>query len=127
VDDAADAFLRAGESGACNGEVFNVVDDDLPSSRKLLRLYKRNVKRFKSLYVPKSVSYLLCYMWERYSGWSEGQVPLAFNRKSWHTFWKTTSYSNQKLKTRVGWSQIVPTKEALRRYFEACRMGGVNA
>jgi UDP-glucose 4-epimerase len=28
VDDAADAFLRAGESDACNGEVFNVGGDE---------------------------------------------------------------------------------------------------
>jgi nucleoside-diphosphate-sugar epimerase len=127
VDNCAEAIVLAGLTPGVDGEVFNVVDDDLPSSRKLLRLYKKNVKRFKSLYLPKPVSYLLCYMWELYSGWSEGQVPLAFNRKSWHTFWKTTSYSNQKLKNRVGWSQVVPTQEALRRYFEACRMGGVNA
>ena len=32
--------------------VFNIVDDDLPTSRKFLWLYKRNVKRFPSIYVP---------------------------------------------------------------------------
>ena len=127
VENCADAIALAGLTPGVNGEVFNVVDDDLPSSRGFLRLYKRNVRPFKSVYVPKTASYLLCYLWELYSGWSGGQLPLAFNRRVWHAFWKKTSYSNKKLKTRVGWSPSVSTEEGLRRYFEACRRGGTNA
>ncbi len=38
VDDAADAFLRAGASDACNGEVFNVGGDEPISHRELVAL-----------------------------------------------------------------------------------------
>ncbi len=38
VDDAADAFLRAGASDACNGEVFNVGGAEPISHRDLVRL-----------------------------------------------------------------------------------------
>ena len=38
VDDAADAFLRAGASDACNGEVFNVGGDEPVSHRDLVNL-----------------------------------------------------------------------------------------
>ncbi len=38
VDDAADAFLRAGASDACNGEVFNVGGDQPLSHRELTTL-----------------------------------------------------------------------------------------
>ncbi|MBI4485662.1 MAG: NAD-dependent epimerase/dehydratase family protein, partial [Acidobacteria bacterium] len=38
VDDAADAFLRAGASDACNGDVFNVGGDGPISHRDLTRL-----------------------------------------------------------------------------------------
>ncbi len=38
VDDAADAFLRAGASDACNGEVFNVGGDHPISHRELATL-----------------------------------------------------------------------------------------
>ena len=38
VDDAADAFLRAGVSDACNGEVFNVGGQQPISHRDLVRL-----------------------------------------------------------------------------------------
>jgi nucleoside-diphosphate-sugar epimerase len=123
VDNCAEAIALAGLKSGVDGEVFNVMDDDLPTSREFLRLYKRNVKRFRSLALPRPVSYALCYLWERYSDWSKGQLPNSFNRKKWHSLWKKTNYSNEKLKKRVGWTQRVPTREALERYFEACRAG----
>jgi nucleoside-diphosphate-sugar epimerase len=127
VDNCAEAIALAGVKKGIDGEVFNVVDDDLPSSREFLRLYKRNVKRFRSFYLPHLASYGLCYLWERYSSWSEGQLPPALNRRRWHAFWKRTRYSNDKLKSRVGWSPTVPPEEGFRRYFKACRTGESNA
>jgi nucleoside-diphosphate-sugar epimerase len=127
VDNCADAIVLAGLKKGIEGEVFNVVDDDLPSSRYFLRLYKRNVENFRSIFVPHFASYSLCYLWEKYSSWSEGQLPPAFNRNRWHSFWKKTQYSNQKLKTRLGWQPTVPTAEGLRRYFDACRGGESHA
>ena len=120
IDNCADAIACAGLTGGVDGEVFNIVDDDLPSSRRFLRLYKRNVRSFTSIYVPHALSYSLCYLWERYSGWSQGQLPPAFNRRVWHAYWKNTRYSNDKLKKRLGWTPGVSTGEGLRRYFEAC-------
>lgn len=127
VDNCAEAIALAGLKAGTDGEVFNVVDDDLPSSRRFLRLYKRNVKRFRSIYVPHSLNYMLCYLWERYSTWSEGQLPPAFNRRKWHANWKKTHYSNEKLKTRVGWTPKVSTAEGLRLYFDSCRDGQQHA
>jgi nucleoside-diphosphate-sugar epimerase len=121
VENCADAIALAGLIQGVDGEVFNVVDDDLPSSRHFLRMYKRNVKPFKSIYVPHLASYLLCCLWEKYSRWSEGQLPAKFNRKGWHAFWKSTRYTNAKLKERLGWAPKVPSAEALSFHFEACR------
>ena len=121
VDNCADAIVLAAITPGVDGEAFNVVDDNLPTSRHFLRLYKRRVKRFRSYYIPKPISYFLCYLWERYSAWSEGQLPPAFNRSRWNSFWKKTRYTNQKLKTRLGWRPAISTEEGLKRYFEACR------
>ena len=121
VDNCAEAIVLAGLVEGVDDEAFNVVDDDLPSSRQFLRLYKKNAKQFKSIYVPHLISYVLCCMWEKYSQWSEGQLPPVFNRKRWHAEWKKTCYSNAKLKTRLGWTPKVPTAEGLRRHFEACK------
>lgn len=127
VDNCADAIALAGVKKGVEGEVFNIVDDDLPSSREFLRLYKRNVRRFRSLYLPHSLSYALCYLWERYSAWSAGQVPPAFNRRKWHAYWKSTRYSNARLKDQLGWKPKVSMAEGLRRYFETCCDGDAHA
>ena len=121
VDNCAEAIGLAGLRQGVDGDVFNIVDDDLPSSRQFLRLYKKNVKHFTSLYVPHALSYVLCYLWERYSSWSEEQLPPAFNRRRWHAYWKKTRYSNEKLKSRLGWTPRVSIAEGLRRHFESCR------
>ena len=127
VDNCAEAIVLAGLVKGADGEIFNVVDDDLPSSRQFLRLYKKNTEHFNSIYVPHAVSYAFSYLWEKYSQWSEGQLPPVFNRRRWHAEWKKTRYSNEKLKTRLGWKQKVPTAEGMRRYVEACARGGRHA
>ncbi len=127
VDNCAEAIALAGLKSGVDGEVFNVVDDDLPSSRQFLRQYKSSVRRFKSIYVPHFASYALCCLWERYSRWSGGQIEPVYNRRVWHSYWKKARYSNEKLKTSLGWAQKVPTPEGFRRYFEACRSRVQNA
>jgi len=127
VDNCAEAIALAGLVKGVDGEAFNVVDDDLPSSRHFLRQYKRNVRRFKSVYVPHAISHALCYLWEKYAHWSKGQLPSAFNRKRWHAEWKKTRYSNQKLKNQLGWVPKVPTAEAMERYFQSCKQGKQDA
>ena len=123
VDNCAEAIALASVKKGVDGEVFNVVDDDLPSSRRFLRLYKRNVRSFGSIYIPHLLSYTLCYLWEKYSAWSQGQLEPVFNRRAWHGYWKKTRYSNKKLKTRLGWSPRVSMSEGLQRYFGSCRDG----
>jgi nucleoside-diphosphate-sugar epimerase len=121
VDNCAEAIALAGITPGIDGEAFNIVDDDLPSSRRFLRLYKKHVKSFPSIYVPSFISYGLSYLWERYSQFSESQLPPAFNRKRWNAYWRRTEYSNEKLKTRTGWRPKVSTAEGFRRYFDACK------
>ncbi len=127
VDNCAEAIVLAGLKKGVDGEVFNVVDDDLPSSRQFLRQYKRAVGRFRSIYLPHVVSYTLCHLWEKYSNWSEGQLPPVFNRRTWHAYWRKTRYSNEKVKARLGWAPKVPTTEGLRRYFQSCLERGQHA
>jgi nucleoside-diphosphate-sugar epimerase len=127
VDNCAEAIVLAGLKKGVEGNVFNIMDDDLPSSRQFLRQYKRNVRRFKSIYVPHIISHALCCMWEQYSKWSAGQLPPVFNSRRWHAYWKKTYYSNEKLKKRVGWTPRVPMAEGLRVYFESCRDGKRHA
>jgi nucleoside-diphosphate-sugar epimerase len=127
VDNCAEAIVLSGLRKGIDGEVFNVVDDELPSSREFLRLYKKNVRNFRSLYIPRTMSYFLCLLWEKYSRWSEGQLPPTFNRSMWCSYWKKTRYTNAKAKSRLGWMPKVPLTEALQRYFESCRRKAAHA
>lgn len=116
VDNCAEAILLAGIKEGIDGEVFNIVDDNLPTSRAFLRMYKKNVRNFRSLYVPYRVFYLFCYLWEKYSKWSEQQLPAAFNRNLCSTYWKGNQYSNEKAKKMLGWKPKVEFEEGAKRY-----------
>ena len=121
IENCSEAIVLAGLKPGVDGEVFNIVDDDLPSSRQILRMYKRQVRSFKSVYVPRPISYLCFRAWEKYSGWSKGQLPPVFNRSIWNAYWRGSAYTNAKIKQRLGWRQLVPTAEGLKRYVETCR------
>jgi nucleoside-diphosphate-sugar epimerase len=118
LDNCAEAIILAGVVEGAEGEVFIAVDDDLPTSREFLLLYKKNVRPFFSIYIPYRVFYFLNWLWEKYSKWSEGQLPPAFNRRNCATYYQRQRYSNRKLKDRTGWSPRVSFEEASRRYFE---------
>ena len=118
VDNCAEAIVLAGIVPDVDGEIFNVVDDDLPTSRQFLRLHKKRVRRFLSVPVPYSIAYVLSTLWEKYSEWSEEQLPPTFNRSRCSAEWKGNRYSNEKLKRLLGWAPKVKFEEASRRYFE---------
>lgn len=123
VDNCAEAIVLAGLVKGVEGEVFNVVDDDLPTSRSFLRAYKRQVGRFMSVPIPYPVTYALCALWEWYAKHSNGQLPPVFNRRECAFSWKGYRYSNWKLKNRLGWHCRVPMQESLQRYFEYQKNG----
>jgi nucleoside-diphosphate-sugar epimerase len=128
IDNAADAIVQAGITSGINGEIFNLLDDDLPTSRTFLRLYKRNVKRFKSVFVPYPVFYAFSYLWERYSVASNRQLPPVFNTLKCSAEWKRMRYTNAKIKKRLGWTPKVSTRVGLERHFAHCRkLEEVNA
>jgi nucleoside-diphosphate-sugar epimerase len=123
VDNCAEAIALAGLVEGVEGDVFNVVDDELPTSRAFLRLYKRHVKRFWSVPLPYPATYALCSLWEWYARRSKGQLPPVFNRRMCAFAWKGNRYPNLKLKQRLGWQCRVPMQDAMQRYFEYQKNG----
>lgn len=121
VDNCAEAVVLAGLVKDIDGETINIVDDNIPTSRQFLRQYKMNVKKFRSIYIPKFLSYFFCCVWECYSKWSEYQLPNTFSRAEWTAYWKKTKYDNSILKMKLGWEQLVPSEESMKRYFYFCR------
>ena len=118
VDNCAEAIVMTGLADGVNAEVFNVVDDSLPSSAALVRIVKQQLGRFFSVRVPYRLFFLFCRAWEGYAAWSQNQLPPVFNRKMCAAYHKGNRYSNDKLKQMVGWAPAVPMEEALARYFQ---------
>jgi nucleoside-diphosphate-sugar epimerase len=121
LDNCAEAIALAGLAKGIDGEVFIAVDDYLPTSREFLRLYKKNVRHFFSVYVPYWLFYLMNSIWEKYSHWSEGQLPPVFNPRQCAAYYQKQRYSNRKLKEMTGWVPTVPFEEASKRYFAFMR------
>ena len=124
VENCADAIVLAGLKPGVDGLVFNIVDDDLPTCRRFLRLYKKHVRPIRSIYLPHAASYLFCWFWETYSRWSGGQLPPVFTRREWRAYWKRTRYSNARARELLGWEPRVPMQMALSQFFAFCRERG---
>jgi UDP-glucose 4-epimerase len=90
VDDAADAFLRAGASNACNGEVFNVGGDRPISHRDLTALLLRIAQSGRV----------------RYAEWPAEKKAIDIG-----SFYADSA----KFMAATGWRQTVPIEEGLRR------------
>ena len=115
VDNCAEAIVLAGLKAGVDGEVFNVVDDDLLTSGQFLREYKKKDRRF-AVRIPYSVAYTLSLLWEKYSNWSKGQLPPVFNGRRCAAEWKRNRYSNQKLHDRLGWKPRVNMRDAMASF-----------
>jgi len=120
VDNCADAIVVAALSPQANGQIYNVVDDDLPTSREYLRLYKQEVKAVRSIPVPYWLLLWGSKRVERYSTKSKGQLPAIFSAYKTQTAWGGNSFTNAKLK-QLGWQPLISTREGLRRSFESFR------
>lgn len=127
VDNCAEAIYLAGIVAGIDGEVFNVVDDDLPTSRSFLRRYKKATRQSFSIPVPYPITLLFCLLWEKYCSWSKGQLPPVFNRRRCSAEWKGNRYSNAKLKSRLGWKPRVPMDEAIQAFLAQFKQSGKPA
>ena len=124
VDNCAEAIVLAGLKPGVEGEVFNVVDNELLTGREFLDAYKKRVQPFLSVRVPYFLAYLLCLLWEKYSKWSKNQLPPAFNRRRCAAEWKGNYFSNEKLRERLGWKPRVPMKEAMDAFLSQFASNG---
>ncbi len=116
VANCADAIVLAGLVSDIDGEVFNIVDDDLPISRSFLRRYQDRVGCVRGVFMPKCVFRLFCRAWEWYANWSDGQLPPVFNKRYFDFYWKPLHYSNNKLKSRLKWKPEVGMDAAMDKY-----------
>ncbi|HUA38739.1 MAG TPA: NAD(P)-dependent oxidoreductase [Candidatus Sulfopaludibacter sp.] len=116
VDNCAEAIVLAGITPGVDSEVFNVVDNELPTSKEFLQAYRQKVNPFFALPVPYPLAYAFSLLWEKYSAWSQGQLPPVFNRRRCAAEWKGNRYTNQKLKEKLGWEPRINMSDAMSAF-----------
>ena len=121
VDNCADGVLLAGVAGGAVGEAFNLVDDELPTGRQVVRWHRRSGGRLRSLTVPgpavRPLSRLCLWYHER----SGGQLPAVLTPYKSDALWKPLRYANAKAKSGLGWLPSVSLAEGMRRTFDRLR------
>lgn len=116
VDNCAEAIVTAGSAKNAAGQVYNVHDDSLPTSRQYLRRYRREVKKIRFVPVPYFVLMAISRLVARYHKYSHGQLPAIFTPYKTASTWGGNYFDNGALKG-TGWKQLVSTDEGLRRTF----------
>lgn len=112
VDNCADAIALAGIKPGIDGEILNVVDDELMTSRKFFSACQRAKKTF-SISIPYPLAYAMCSLWENYSSRRKGQLPPVFNRRRCAAEWKGNRYSNEKIHRLLGWTPKIKMAQAM--------------
>lgn len=114
VDNCADAIALAVSAEGIDGEAFNIIDDDPPKARHVLRQYCRQVQRLRVIPIPRWAIGPMSGLCEWYHRWSRGQLPAVLTRYKSAAQWKPLRYSNAKAKSRLGWTPRVEFKVGLQ-------------
>lgn len=117
VENCAAAIVLAGIRDNMDAEIFNVIDDIQPKSGAFLKRYKKETGGFFSLPVPFPLWKFFCYLIERRSMATKGQIPMILNRRKCDSYWKSCRYTNGKIRAKLGWSPSIGNEEALARFF----------
>ncbi len=120
VDNCAEAIVLCAAHKIAGVSVFNVHDDDLPSSRDYLKAYNRQVKKILSVPVPYFLLQLGSRAVEWYHHYSKGQLPAIFTPYKTANLWKGNRFDNRKLKS-TGWQPVVSTSDGMRKSFDYFR------
>jgi nucleoside-diphosphate-sugar epimerase len=118
VENCAEAIVVAALAPQATGQIYNVVDDDLPTSRQYLSSYKRGVKPVRSVRIPYWLLLWGSGVVERYNKRSKGQLPAIFTPYKTKAMWGGNRFSNAKLKG-LGWKPAISTQDGLARTFAA--------
>ncbi len=116
VENCAEALVVAGERCPGDGEVVNVVDDNLPTCAQYLARYRREVEPLRSVRLPYFATSLLARAVDAYHTHSKGQLPAILTPYKAASLWSGNRFDNTRLK-ELGWRQPVSTEEGLSRTF----------
>ena len=121
VDNCAEGVALAATAPApgVEGEAFDLVDDELPTGRQVLRAHRRAVGGVRAVWVPRPAIGALSRFSQWYHRASRGQLPAVLTPYKSDAQWKPLRYPNAKAKRWLGWSPAVGLAEGMKRTTEA--------
>jgi len=115
VDNCAAALVLALSAPDVTGQAFNLLDDDVPSAKRLLDAYKRRVGGVRVIRIPEWFVRPLSKWYEAYSRRSEGLFPPVITRYKADAMWKPLRYTNARARQVLGWRPDVAFETGLER------------
>ena len=115
VENCAEAVKLAGFNSGIDGQIFNIVDDDLPTGRQVIRRYRKAGRKLRVIGIPQFATNWLARFNEWYSSKTEQQVPAVLTRYRVQAMWKPLQYSNERAKQQLGWHPSITFDEAFER------------
>ena len=115
VANCGDAVARAAIASEAAGQTLNILDDDLPTASQLIKTCRKLGRRVRRVWVPGPLVPGLCGLYHAYSRWTGGQLPPVLTRYRAKSMWRRVRYTNERVKTVLGWSPRVPMAEAIAR------------
>ena len=123
VDNCAEAVVLAGTQEGIDGESFNIIDDELPTGRELIRERRRHGGRLPTIGVPLWAVLPMARLYTSYANHSEGQLPSILTPYRAAAQWNTLRYSNVKAKARLNWTCRTSLSDGLRLTWESRSAG----
>jgi nucleoside-diphosphate-sugar epimerase len=115
VSNCADAIYLAGVRDGAVGETLNIVDDDLPTQKAFMRLYRECCGPLdRAVRIPDWTFALFVRMMERANRSTKGNVPPVLTRYRAAALWKPLRYSNQRAKNALGWEPKIGWAEGVK-------------
>lgn len=119
VENCAEAIVMAAESPKAQGQIFNLVDDELPTQRSFTRLVLPRLYpgRF-TIPVPYTLLRLMArsaWLTNKYLLGGQARVPGLFVPCRLHARARPLVYSNKKIKEALGWRPRYSLAESVDR------------
>jgi len=121
VDNAADVVTLAVTTPRIIGMAFNVVDDEVPRARQLVRIYKREVAPLRVIRLPRPMVSTVARLCAWYSAHSDGLFPPVITPYKADALWKPLQYSNGRAKSILGWRPRINFADGLAQTIASLR------
>jgi nucleoside-diphosphate-sugar epimerase len=114
VVNCASALAAAALTRGVDGAILNVVDDELPTARQLVDVYRQLGGDVHTLHVPRQAIWFLSRGYERWYSRCRGDLPVSFLPYVLDPLYKEVTFSNAAAHERLHWRPSVDLRAALR-------------